>query len=105
MVFNNSKQIIGLNETTFKIYTDNLKIKLTDLKKKIEANQIALNNDKSLKKYLFSFPADHGGIGDILNENQFENVKIKINLTLLFYKTHKFFLFKNINFLFILYLG
>jgi len=89
----------------FKAYTDSLKIKLNELKNKIEANQIEINNDKSLKKYLFSFPADFGGIGDILNENQFENVKIKINIILFSYKTHKFFLFKFINLLFILNLG
>ena len=78
---------------------------MAELKNKIDSKDIELNNEKSLKKYLFSFPTDYGGVGDILNENQFENVKLKINIILFSYKIHKFFLFKLNKLLFILYLG
>lgn len=78
----------------YKLYIERIKSRLVDLKTKIDLKQIELNNDKSLKKYLFSFPSDFGGIGDILNGNQYENVNIFINITLFPYKTHKFFVFK-----------
>jgi len=68
----------GFNETTFKHYSESIKSKLPDLKYKIDNNHIRdLINDKSLKEYLFSsFPADYGGIGDILNVNQYSNVRL-----------------------------
>jgi len=54
---------------------DQMKEKLPDLQKKIQDEQFELTNENKLKKYMYSFPGDYGGLGDILNQNNYENVR------------------------------
>lgn len=75
MVINNIYPIIlGFNEEMWTKYSKNMVAKFENLKKSIKDNKVHLPNTKNLQKYLFNFPGDYGGLGEILDEQKFEKL-------------------------------
>jgi hypothetical protein len=64
---------LGFTEETWEKYSKNISQKFSDLKKAIKEKRIQLPTS-NVKKYLFNFPADYGGLGEILDEKKYENV-------------------------------
>jgi hypothetical protein len=63
----------GLNEETWIKYSQQIVAKFTELKKAIKENRLQLPN-RNLKKYIYEFPSDYGGLGEVLEEKKFEKV-------------------------------
>jgi hypothetical protein len=63
----------GLNEETWIKYSQQIVAKFPELKKAIKDNRLQLPN-RNLKKYLYEFPSDYGGLGEVLEEKKFEKV-------------------------------
>jgi len=55
-------------------YVKKITNKFTHLKKAIIENQIKLPNTRDLLNYTANFPADYGGMGEILEERNYENL-------------------------------
>ncbi len=62
-----------MNEETWTKYAQQILSKFPDFKKAIKDNRIQLPNRK-LKKYIWDFPSDYGGLGEVLEERKFEKL-------------------------------
>lgn len=64
----------GYNFSQWKIYVTEIVKKFDELNHLVEKGTIRLENPENELEYLFKFPADYGGLGSILKENEYENL-------------------------------
>lgn len=58
----------------WKKYAENIKRKFETLSLLVEKNNYHLSTSKDEKKYIANFPADYGGLGEILDDQKYEHL-------------------------------
>ena len=71
----------GYNEEYWIEHTEEIKSKLDDFNTLIKENKYILPSVNDELNYLFSFPSDYGGLGDVFNDQNYENVNFFENKT------------------------
>lgn len=65
----------GYNFDQWKKYVNNVKSKFDELNDLVKSNKIKLPEPENVLEYLMELPSDYGGLGDIQNDQNYENVK------------------------------
>ena len=65
----------GYNLEQWKTYAGNIKKKFDELNDLVKNGIIRLPEPDNELEYLFAFPSDYGGLGNIRNDQKYENVK------------------------------
>lgn len=65
----------GYNFEQWKYYVTQIRSKFDELNDKIIAGKFRLPDPDDEMEYLMNFPSDYGGLGEVLNDQNFENVK------------------------------
>lgn len=73
----NNKEYLnyGYNFEQWKVYVGEIKSKFNELNELVKAGKVRLPEPDNELEYLLSFPSDFGGLGDVLNDQHYENVK------------------------------
>ena len=65
----------GYNFEQWKIYVNKIKNKFDELNELVKNGNIRLPDPENELEYLMSFPSDYGGLGNVQNDQNYENVK------------------------------
>jgi hypothetical protein len=65
----------GYNLEQWKAYVNNLKKKFDELNDLVKNGNIRLPEPDNELEYLMAFPSDYGGLGNVRNDQKYENVK------------------------------
>ena len=66
----------GYNFEQWKEYAEKIRKKLDELNDLVLEGKIKLPEPDNELEYLFALPSDYGGLGDIYNDNKYENLKL-----------------------------
>jgi hypothetical protein len=65
----------GYNFEQWKLYVNEIKNKFDELNELVKNGNIRLPDPENELEYLMSFPSDYGGLGNVQNDQNYENVK------------------------------
>ena len=65
----------GYNFEQWKIYVNEIKAKFDELNDLVKNGNIRLPDPENELEYLMAFPSDYGGLGNVQNDQYYENVK------------------------------
>ena len=65
----------GYNFEQWKLYVNEIKNKFDELNELVKNGSIRLPDPENELEYLMSFPSDYGGLGNVQNDQNYENVK------------------------------
>ena len=65
----------GYNFEQWKKYVNKIRSKFDELNDLVKSNKIKLPEPDNVLEYLMELPSDYGGLGDIQNDQNYENVK------------------------------
>jgi hypothetical protein len=65
----------GYNFEQWKVYVKDIRKKLDELNELVKSGKIRLPDPENELEYLFAFPSDFGGLGNVQNDQNYENVK------------------------------
>ena len=65
----------GYNFDQWKVYVNDIKAKFDELNDLVKNGNIRLPDPENELEYLMAFPSDYGGLGNVQNDQNYENVK------------------------------